>query len=104
MLAWVSPPDRHGYFSLGTDAEYAAAMIGEVPFFVEVNAQMPRTFGANQLHISDIVGFCESSFDLVELPPAAPSSGIGGSPNWSPSGYPTARRSRSASARCRTWC
>ncbi len=72
VLASVSPPDRHGYFSLGTDAEYAASMIGEVPFFVEVNARMPRTFGANQLHVSDIVGFCESSFDLVELPPAAP--------------------------------
>jgi acyl-CoA hydrolase len=73
VLACVSPPDRHGYFSLGTDAEYAASMIGEVPFFVEVNDQMPRTFGANQLHVSDILGFCESSFELVELPPAAPS-------------------------------
>ena len=41
VLASVSEPDRHGYFSLGTDAEYAAAMIGEVPFFVEVNARMP---------------------------------------------------------------
>jgi acyl-CoA hydrolase len=71
VLASVSPPDHHGYFSLGTDAEYAAAMIGEVPFFVEVNARMPRTFGANQLHVSDIVGFCESSVELVELPPAA---------------------------------
>jgi acyl-CoA hydrolase len=71
VLACVSPPDRHGYFSLGTDAEYAASMIGEVPFFVEVNAQMPRTFGANQLHVSDIVGFCESDFELVQLPPAA---------------------------------
>src|SRR3712207_6790057 len=34
VLATVSPPDRHGYFSLGTHADYAAAMIGEVPFFV----------------------------------------------------------------------
>ena len=72
VLACVSPPDRHGYFSLGTDAEYAASMIGEVPFFVEVNDRMPRTFGANQLHVSDIIGFCESSFNLMELPPAAP--------------------------------
>ena len=40
-----SPPDRHGYFSLGRHAEYVAAFIGEVPFFVEVNPQMPRTFG-----------------------------------------------------------
>jgi acyl-CoA hydrolase len=72
-LACVSPPDRHGYFSLGADATYAASLIGEVPFFVEVNTRMPRTFGANQLHVSDIVGFCESDRDMVELPgpPAA---------------------------------
>jgi acyl-CoA hydrolase len=37
VLAAVSPPDRHGYFSLGSHAEYAAAMIGEVPYFVGVN-------------------------------------------------------------------
>jgi acyl-CoA hydrolase len=68
VLACVSAPDRHGYFSLGSDAAYTASLIGEVPFFAEVNARMPRTFGANQLHVSDIVGFCESDRELVELP------------------------------------
>jgi acyl-CoA hydrolase len=68
VVAAVSAPDRHGYFSLGTDAEYSAALIGEVPFFVEVNARMPRTFGGNQLHVSDVLGFCESDQALVELP------------------------------------
>ena len=72
VVAAVSPPDRHGYFSLGTDAEYTAAFIGEVPFFVEVNGQMPRTFGANQLHVSDVVGFCEGDYPLVELPTVTP--------------------------------
>jgi acyl-CoA hydrolase len=67
VLAAVSAPDRHGYFSLGPDAEYTAALIGEVPFFVEVNARMPRTFGGNQLHFSDLVGFCEGDEPLVEL-------------------------------------
>jgi acyl-CoA hydrolase len=37
VLAAVSPPDRHGYFSLGTHADYVAAPIGEAPFFVEMN-------------------------------------------------------------------
>ncbi|MHC1560305.1 acetyl-CoA hydrolase/transferase family protein [Actinomycetospora sp. C-140] len=69
VVASVSPPDRHGYFSLGIDASYDAALIGEVPFFVEVNARMPRTFGANQLHLSDIVGWCEADRPLVETPP-----------------------------------
>ena len=60
VLASVSAPDRHGYFSLGCHAEYVAAMIGEVPFFVEVNRQMPRTFGENQLHVSEVLGWCEA--------------------------------------------
>ncbi|HEY2260328.1 MAG TPA: acetyl-CoA hydrolase/transferase C-terminal domain-containing protein [Solirubrobacteraceae bacterium] len=71
VLTTVSAPDRHGYFSLGPDAEYTAALIGEVPFFVEVNAQTPRTFGGNQLHFSDVVGFCESDRPLVEVPTPA---------------------------------
>ncbi len=69
MLASVSAPDRHGYFSLGCHAEYVAAMIGEAPFFVEVNRQMPRTFGENQLHVSEVVGWCEAEYPLVEVPP-----------------------------------
>lgn len=72
VLAAASAPDRHGYFSLGTNSEYSAALIGEVPFFVEVNAQMPRTFGGNQLHLSDIVGFCECDRPLVEVPGPEP--------------------------------
>src|SRR5215213_6581901 len=68
MLAAVSPPDRHGYFSLGTHADYAAALIGEAPFFVEVNHKMPRTFGENQVHLSQVVGWCEADYPLAELP------------------------------------
>jgi acyl-CoA hydrolase len=64
----VSAPDRHGYFSLGCHAEYVAAMIGQVPFFVEVNRRMPRTFGENQLHVSQVLGWCEADYPLVELP------------------------------------
>src|SRR5918999_4739456 len=69
VLASVSPPDRHGYFSLGTHADYAAALIGEVPFFVEVNHRMPRTYGENQVHISQVVGWCEADYPLSEIPP-----------------------------------
>jgi acyl-CoA hydrolase len=68
-LAVASPPDRHGYFSLGCHAEYTAAMIGEVPFFVEVNRQMPRTFGENQVHVSQLAGWCEADYPLVEVRP-----------------------------------
>jgi acyl-CoA hydrolase len=68
-VAAAAPPDRHGYFSLGPHAEYLASMIGEVPFFLEVNAQMPRMFGENQVHVSQLVGWCEADYPLVEVPP-----------------------------------
>ena len=68
VLAAVSLPDRHGYFSLRTHADYVAALIGEAPFFAEVNHQMPRTYGENQVHISQIVGWCGADYPLGELP------------------------------------
>ena len=68
VVTSVSPPDRHGYFSLAANAEYAAALIGEVPFFVEVNPRLPRTYGGNQLHVGDVVGFCEADYEPAELP------------------------------------
>jgi acyl-CoA hydrolase len=70
VLAAASPPDAHGYFSLGTNADYAAALIGRVPFFLEVNERMPRTFGLNQIHGSQILGWSHADRPLVEAPPA----------------------------------
>ena len=72
VVAAASMPDAHGYFSLGTNAEYVASLIGRAPFFLEANPQMPRTFGLNQIHVSQVVGWCESSRPLVEVPPVAP--------------------------------
>jgi acyl-CoA hydrolase len=66
VIAAASPPNRHGYFSLGTNCDYTAPLIGDVPFFLESNAQMPRTFGGNQLHISQVVGWTEVDYPLVE--------------------------------------
>jgi acyl-CoA hydrolase len=67
-VAAVSPPDRHGYFTLGTNSDYVSSFIGRVPFFVEVNPQMPMTSGGNQLHISQVAGWCEADYPLVEVP------------------------------------
>ncbi len=72
VLAAASPPDRHGYFSLGTNADYVAGLIGKVPFFLEVTSAMPRTFGRNQLHVSQVAGFCETDRPLLEVPPPEP--------------------------------
>jgi acyl-CoA hydrolase len=73
VLAAASPMDSNGYFSMGTNCDYAAPFIGEVPFFLEVNAQMPRTFGRNQIHVSEVVGWTEVDRPLLEVPPTEPS-------------------------------
>jgi acyl-CoA hydrolase len=72
ILAACSLPDRHGYVSLGTNADYVAPFIGQVPFFVEANATMPRTSGRNALHLSQVAGWCETDRPLVEVTPAVP--------------------------------
>lgn len=69
VFAAASPPDRHGYVSLGTNADYTARFIGRVPFFIEVNPNMPRTFGENSLHLSQVVGWTEADYPLIEMPP-----------------------------------
>ena len=66
VLAAAAPMDRHGYFSLGTNCDYVSPFIGRVPFFLEVNAQMPRSFGRNQLHVSQVCGWTEVDRPLVE--------------------------------------
>lgn len=72
VVAAVSPPDQHGYVSLGTNADYTASFIGTIPFFVESNARMPRTFGRNQLHLSQLAGWCETDRPLPAIPPPEP--------------------------------
>lgn len=71
ILAAASPPDRHGYFSLGLNADYVASFVGKARFFLEANRQVPRTFGRNQVHISQVVGWSEADYPLVEVPPSA---------------------------------
>jgi acyl-CoA hydrolase len=73
VLAAASPPDQHGYFSLGVSADYTSSFIGRARFFLEVTEHMPRTFGRNQLHISQIEGWCRSDRLLVSVPPATSS-------------------------------
>jgi acyl-CoA hydrolase len=72
IVAAASPPDRHGYFSLGVSADYTSSFIGRGRFFLEVTEHMPRTFGRNQLHVSQVVGWCRSDRPLVDVPPREP--------------------------------
>ncbi len=68
-IAASSLPDSRGYFSLGTNCDYTASLIGRAPFFLEANAQMPRTFGENQVHISQVAGWTEVDYPIVAIDP-----------------------------------
>jgi hypothetical protein len=70
VIAAASMPDRHGYFSLGVSADYVASFIGRARFFLEANPNMPRTFGRNQIHFSQVTGWSEADYPLVEVAPA----------------------------------
>lgn len=51
----VSPPDSHGYCSLGVSVETTLAAIESAKTVIaQVNPQMPRTFGDGILHIAEI--------------------------------------------------
>jgi len=74
FMVTVSPMDRHGYFSLGTNADYGASVIRKAKrVIVEVNKHMPRTFGECSVHISEIDNLIEHDTPLGELPEATAS-------------------------------
>ena len=51
----VSPPDIHGYCSLGVSVEASVAAIENAKIVIaQVNPQMPRTFGDGILHVSEM--------------------------------------------------
>ncbi len=51
----VSPPDQHGYCSLGTSVEATVAAIEHAKIVIaQVNKKMPRTFGDSLILISKI--------------------------------------------------
>ena len=69
-LVQVSPPDRHGYCSLGTSCDAARAAVDAAPLVLaEVNARMPRTLGNTAVHSSRITAFCATDRPLPEHAP-----------------------------------
>lgn len=69
FMITVSPMDRHGYFSLGTSNDYASAVARDCDLLLlEVNENMPRVFGDNQIHISRAAAIVENHQPLIELP------------------------------------
>lgn len=69
-LLQVSPPDVHGFCSLGTscDAAKAAAETARI-VVAEINEQMPRTHGNNVVPFDRIHAFVATDRPLIEHPP-----------------------------------
>ena len=66
-LLQCTPPDRHGYMSLGasTDVSLTAAECAR-HVIVEINEKVPWTFGDTFLHVSKAHAFVEASHPLAE--------------------------------------
>jgi acyl-CoA hydrolase len=68
-LLQVSPPDRHGYCTLGTSVDTALAAAASARHVVaEVNERMPRTHGNTLLHVSRIAAFVHTDQPLPTHP------------------------------------
>lgn len=66
-LITVSPPDKHGYCSLGSSIDISLGAIESAKFVIaEVNSQAPRTHGDGVIHISDIDCYIEVDTPLHE--------------------------------------
>lgn len=68
-LISVTPPDAHGYCSLGVSVDVVRSAVDAADVLVaEVNPTMPRTHGAGFLHVNDIDFFVPATGPILELP------------------------------------
>lgn len=68
-LIMVSPPDKHGYCTLGTSVDIARAAVDSAKAVIAVvNPRMPRTHGEGMVHVSaiDKMVFHESELPTVD--------------------------------------
>ncbi len=67
-LLHVSPPDAHGYCSLGTSIDAAHAAVESAKIVIaQVNRKMPRTLGDAHVHVSKIAAMFECDDDLPDV-------------------------------------
>ena len=69
-LIQVSPPDKHGFCSLGVSVDATKAAIEMARDVVaQVNPQMPRTHGDSLIHVNRFSSFTEYESLLPEIYP-----------------------------------
>ena len=60
VLIQVSPPDRHGFCSLGVSIEATrAAVLSAKHVIAQVNRHMPRTHGDGLIHVDSLTAVCQ---------------------------------------------
>lgn len=69
FVGTCTPPDKHGFVSLGLSVTYEQEMIDNADLIIlEVNENTPRTLGDTTVHVSRIDYFIEHNLALPELP------------------------------------
>lgn len=72
-LIQVSPPDKHGYCSLGVTVAATLAAIENASLVIaQINPNMPRTHGDGIIHHSELDIFVEVDDSLPDHPPVKP--------------------------------
>jgi acyl-CoA hydrolase len=67
-IVQVSPPDKHGYCSLGTSVDIALSAVKSSKVVIaQVNPKMPRTLGDGILHIKEFAAMVYAEQDLPEV-------------------------------------
>lgn len=73
-LLHLSPPDRHGYCTLGTSVDVARAAFESADILIaQINRQMPRVHGDGFVHVSQLDAYVEVDEPLPEVGRKAPS-------------------------------
>ena len=68
-LIHISPPDAHGFCSLGTSVDIARAAVDTAKLVLaQVNHQMPRTHGDSFIHMDQISHYVEIDEPIPESP------------------------------------
>lgn len=67
-IVHVSPPDRHGYCTLGTSVDAALSAVRHAPVVIaQVNPRMPRVLGDGIIHYSEFTAMVWEESPLPEV-------------------------------------
>lgn len=68
-LLHVSPPDRHGWCTLGVSVDVSLAAADAAPVLIgQVNPNMPRSRGDGKVHISRFAALVECDDEVITVP------------------------------------